>query len=109
MCQCVLGHRLRACVAEQMLKETYYSGKRDLLYANTLSCVAGEMLASFDARAHLRKHAAGEQLDWLQETLVIKISTKRAMKKLFFKRKKNVNKHPAGEQLDWLQETLVCV
>ena len=29
MCQCVLGHRLRACVAEQMLKETYYSGKRD--------------------------------------------------------------------------------
>ena len=31
--------------------------------------VPGQVLAAFDAKTHLRKHAAAEQLDWFQETL----------------------------------------
>jgi len=64
----VTGQTLQLVAIDTVILDEAYA--RNMLLEKIEGGVLGsQVLAEFDARAHVRAHAAVEQLDWLEETL----------------------------------------
>jgi tartrate-resistant acid phosphatase type 5 len=64
----VTGQTLQLVAIDTVILDEAYA--RNMLLEKIEGGVLGStVLAEFDARAHVRAHAAVEQLDWLEETL----------------------------------------
>ena len=64
----VTGQELQLVFIDTVILDEGYA-RSMLLEKIEGGVLPGQVLAEFDARAHVRKHAASEQLDWLEETL----------------------------------------